>query len=99
MEPLATPAYPTGNMAYGGPAQSQTMTVGDWLITTLISAIPVVGFIMLFVWAFGSSTPPSKANWAKATLIIFVIFIALGILFGGSLIALLMSVNPNYRAH
>jgi len=33
----------------------------------------LVGFIMLFVWAFGSGENPNKANWAKATLIWFVI--------------------------
>ena len=29
------------------------MSVGDWVITFLITAIPFVNFIMLFVWAFG----------------------------------------------
>lgn len=31
--------------------------------------------ILLFVWAFGSNTPVSKANWAKASLIWMVIAI------------------------
>jgi len=70
-------------------SHSQTMSVGDWLITMLISFIPLVGFIMLFVWAFSSSTPPSKANWAKATLIFFVLAMVLGIMFAGSLMAII----------
>jgi uncharacterized membrane protein YdbT with pleckstrin-like domain len=45
----------------------------EWVLTILITAIPLVGFIMLFVWAFGSGTNPSKANWAKAALIWMVI--------------------------
>ena len=54
---------------------------GEWLVTFLISAIPIVGFIMLLVWAFGSGTNESKANWAKALLLYFVIIIAMTIIF------------------
>ncbi len=58
------------------------MSVSDWFITLLIAAIPVVGFIMLFVWAFGDSTPKTKSNWAKANLIFMVIAVVLvGIFF------------------
>lgn len=54
------------------------MSIKDWMITILITAIPLVGFVMLFVWAFGGgSTNPNKQNWAKATLIWFAIIIAL----------------------
>ncbi len=76
--------------------QSPTISVGDWLITILLSAIPLVGFIMLLVWAFSSSTPPSKANYAKATLIFFVIFMVLGFLFAGSIMALLMGASGRH---
>ena len=58
-------------------ASAPVMSVKDWLITYLIMIIPIVGFVMLFVWAFGSDTNPNKANWAKASLIWFVIMIAL----------------------
>lgn len=48
---------------------------------------------MLFVWAFGSSTNESKANWAKAALvwftIIFVIYMLLALIFGATLFAFL----------
>lgn len=55
----------------------EPIRVKDWIITILITAIPLVGLIMLFVWGFGSETHPSKANWAKATLIWYLIFIVL----------------------
>jgi heme/copper-type cytochrome/quinol oxidase subunit 2 len=61
--------------------QAEEVTLGDWMVTILLSAIPVVNLVMLFLWAFGSSTNPSKANWAKATLIWMVIGIVLAILF------------------
>ncbi len=53
------------------------VSTGDWMITILITAIPIVGFIMLFVWAFGGGSNPSKANWAKATILWFLIAIFL----------------------
>ena len=49
--------------------QYTPMSIGDWIITSIILAIPIVGFVMLFIWGFGSNTQPSKANWAKASLI------------------------------
>ena len=36
--------------------QYNPISVGEWIITTIILAIPIVGFIMLFVWGFGSNT-------------------------------------------
>jgi hypothetical protein len=70
----------------------QIIKTGDWFLTLFISAIPLVGFIMLFVWAFSGGTNSSKANWAKATLLwiaISIFFvIMLFILFGAVLLRL-----------
>ncbi len=60
---------------------SKAISTGEWIVTMLITAIPLVGFIMLFVWSFGSNTPTSKANWAKATLLWMVIAIVLTFVF------------------
>jgi uncharacterized membrane protein len=59
----------------------QPLTVKDWMITILITIIPLVNIIMYFVWAFDSSTHPSKKNWAKATLIWAAILIVLYMIF------------------
>ena len=61
-------------------SNSQPMSVGDWMLTIFLTAIPVVGIVMLFIWAFGDGTQTSKQNWAKATLIWFGIFIVLYVL-------------------
>ena len=63
--------------------QYSPMSVGDWIITSIILAIPIIGFVMLFVWGFGSNTQPSKANWAKASLIMIGISIVIMLLFFG----------------
>lgn len=91
MDPNLTVSNPGAPVYFGAPAtnHSSTVSVGDWVLTTIITAIPLVGLIMLFVWAFGGGTPPSKANWAKANLVFLAVFMVLGFLFASSLIALL----------
>lgn len=58
----------------------QTQSVGQWMLTLFLTFIPIVNIIMLLVWAFSSNTHPDKANWARALLIWFAIFIGLSIL-------------------
>jgi membrane protein YdbS with pleckstrin-like domain len=60
--------------------RNDVMSVGDWVITLIITALPLIGIIMLFVWAFSSNTPQSKANWAKAALILVAAMIVLYII-------------------
>jgi len=67
------------------------VTVGEWVLTYLIAAIPLVGLVMLFVWAFGSDTNPNKANWAKAALIWAAIIIGIYIVFAMAFGAAIMS--------
>ncbi len=65
------------------------VSVGEWVLTLLIMVIPLVNLIMLFVWAFGGGTNPSKANWAKASLIWMVIGIVLAVVFWGAIAGLI----------
>jgi hypothetical protein len=77
--------------------QATVLTTREWVITLLIRVIPVVGFVMLFVWAFGDQENQNRANWAKASLILIAIGIVLVtfcmILFWGAIAALLVSRN------
>jgi hypothetical protein len=70
----------------------QPMTIGEWLITFIITYIPIVGIIMLFVWAFSDGNHPSKKTWAQAMLILFAIAIVLGIIFATVIISLIGSM-------
>lgn len=58
---------------YYPPVSSEEVSVGSWVVTILLSAIPCVNLIMFFVWAFGGGAPVSKSNWAKAQLIFVLI--------------------------
>ena len=75
----------------------QPMSIGDWIITFIVTAIPLVGFIMLFVWAFGDGTHPSKKTWAQAYLIMMVIAIILMIIFFGVITSILGSFVGGYQ--
>ncbi|MBP3735827.1 MAG: zinc-ribbon domain-containing protein [Lachnospiraceae bacterium] len=59
---------------YGEPAEPG---VGSWMLTMFLAGIPVVGFIMLLVWALSAGTPTSRKNWAIATLIWSIIGVVL----------------------
>ena len=60
-----------------GHQQAPVVSVKEWLLTNLIMMIPLVNLIMMLVWAFGSNTNPNKANYFKATLILFAILMAI----------------------
>ncbi|HHK5983921.1 hypothetical protein HMPREF2551_03755 [Neisseria sp. HMSC066H01] len=74
-----------------GHQQAPIVSVKEWLITNLIMMIPLVNIVMMLVWAFGSNTNPNKANYFKATLILFaivmVIYLVLAVVFFGSVAA------------
>lgn len=69
------------------PSGNKPVSIGDWVITYLILCVPLVNIVMLFVWAFGSGTNPSKANWAKASLIWFAVAFVLYFMMAGAFIA------------
>ena len=54
-----------------------TISLSEWVVTLLLLSIPIVGFIMLFVYAFSKKTPLSKSNYAKAVLIFSAIWLVL----------------------
>ena len=69
---------------YGQPMYQQTnnnleepVTLGEWIILFLISMVPCVNIIMLFVWAFGSNTKTSKKNYCRASLIITAVILVI----------------------
>ena len=52
-----------------GLPQYNPITIGEWIIKAIIFSIPIVGFMMLFIWGFGRNIYPSKSNWSKASLL------------------------------
>jgi cellulose synthase/poly-beta-1,6-N-acetylglucosamine synthase-like glycosyltransferase len=62
------------------------ISVWYWMFMLLITAIPIIGFIMVLVWAFTGDNE-SRKNYFRAILawiLIFVVF-AVALVFLGSL--------------
>ncbi|MEI6132192.1 MAG: hypothetical protein WCQ41_05140 [Bacillota bacterium] len=72
--PQPGPTYPG---YYPGPDLNAPLSVGQYVGMFLINAIPLVGFIVLLVWAFSGSTNTNKKNFARANLIILLIVLVI----------------------
>ena len=63
--------------------KTEEMSVGSWIGTLILSAIPVVGFICLIVWAVSSSQEKlARKNWAIAQLILVIVVTVLSVILG-----------------
>ncbi len=61
----------------------------------LLFAIPIVGLIMMFMYAFGSDTNVNVKNFARYYLIVYLISIVLVVIFYGSLFALMGALRTS----
>ena len=52
---------------------TKVLSTGEWLITKVLMLIPVINIILLIIWAFNKKENLNKSNWAKATLIVYII--------------------------
>jgi hypothetical protein len=76
------------------------LTTGEWFVTLLVLALPIVGLVMYFVWGFGDGNR-GRRNFCRAALIWLGIGLCLAILaliavliFGGTLAAVLSQSVP-----
>ena len=58
--------YPQTNVA-------PVMSIGQWLVTFLLMAIPIVNIIMIIVWLTSKDENPNRKNWVLAYLIVIAI--------------------------
>lgn len=72
------------------------MTLGDWIITLIVLAIPCVNIIMMFVWGFGKEGNTSRRNYCRAALIFAAISIVLGLIFSSVLAAFFANFSSGY---
>lgn len=62
------------------PALDAPLTVLDFFLMSLLSFIPIIGFIFLLIWAFSGNTNINRKNYARAALIWILVSIGLVIL-------------------
>ncbi len=88
-----------GYVQSNGPSQDELrkpLSVWWFLLMFIVMAVPILGIVMTFVWAFGSKTNLNRKNFARAVLILAVISIVLGIVFYGSMAAIFGSMMSNF---
>lgn len=94
---------PQGMPPYQMPvaAGEEPLRVSQYIGMMIVGALPLIGFIMLLVWAFGGSYNTNKRNYARAILLLSVILTVVSIaaiilltLIGSSLIT---SINDYYN--
>jgi hypothetical protein len=77
------PNYQTGYQAstQQSLAIDKPLSIMDYIVMFIVMSLPLVGFIMTLVWAFGSDTNTNKKNYCRAYLILALIGIGLTIIF------------------
>lgn len=61
--------------------QLQPIKPARWALYTFLTIIPLVGLILLLVWAFGDGARIEKRNWARGQLLLMLIIWGLVVLF------------------
>ena len=56
------------------------LTVLDFFLMSLLSFVPIIGFIFLLIWAFSGNTNINRKNYARAALVWILVSIGLVIL-------------------
>ena len=94
-EPLANNNVQATYSANQAPVSGEHKGIGGWILTYIITCIPLVGFIMLLVWACGDKTKsdPTFRNWARAQLVIAIISAILGVILMIAMVALIGSLS------
>jgi len=72
-------------------------TTGQWVLNLFLVAIPIIGLILLFVWAFSSGTAPSKQNWARANLVWILIAIVVSVVVSAACVLLGVPIQDYLR--
>lgn len=71
----------------------QPMTLGNWIVTLILFAIPFLNIILMLVWGFGSNVNKSKKTFCQAALIFVAIDIVLMIIFGAAIGSALSGIS------
>jgi hypothetical protein len=75
------PLNPTAATAKVPTAQDLPLSVGNWLLTIIVLAIPILNIILYIYWAFISKGNVSRINFCRASLILAALTLVLALVF------------------
>ncbi|MHC4580698.1 MAG: hypothetical protein ACYS14_04525 [Planctomycetota bacterium] len=61
--------------------RNSPMSVGEWMITLLVLAIPLVNLIMYLYWALSTSGNVNRKNFCIASILWFFIVMGIAMVF------------------
>ncbi|WP_411827911.1 hypothetical protein [Luteolibacter sp. AS25] len=76
------PPHPALARQTGG--TSPHLSVGDWLITLILLAVPILNIVLIIYWAFFSSGNQGRINFCRATLLLTLAGIIIVLLFSAA---------------
>lgn len=74
----------------------KTMSFGEWMLTLLLTYIPIVNIIMLIIWSIDAKTNPNKKHFAWATLVFMAIGVVVSVIFSTLFVGLIFSSMDYY---
>lgn len=86
--------YPPYGQPYAPypPAQDETVSLGEWIWSLIVTSLPFVGIIFTLIFAFGDAKP-SKKNFFRARLILAVAATVLAVIVTVVLVAVLAGID------
>jgi hypothetical protein len=72
--------------------QAPVMSLMDWVVVLILTALPIVNIIMLIIWTVGENVNPNKKNYARAALIMTAISIVFFVAFMGRMLGTFLSM-------
>jgi len=90
-------APPTYNQAAAVSPLDAPLGVMSYVGMFLLMSIPLVNFIVMLMWLFGSNVNKNKKNFAIAIVIMTIIGIVIGIVFGGIIAAIFANLMDNVQ--
>jgi len=70
---------------------------GDWLIMLIISFIPIINIIVLFIWAVDSSANPNRRGFARAMLLLIGVYCALMVFYFGYIAGIFYQIGTMFE--
>ncbi len=93
---------PTGSSGQPGAAgavnaargQAEPLSTGDYIVMFLLFSLPFINLILAFTWGFGGNVNPNRKNFAKAWLVMLLVFLVLGIMFAAVFLLVFREFMP-----
>jgi hypothetical protein len=92
MEPAATVQPVQQTAAIPPAAQNDVISTLGWIGMLIVLAVPIIGIVLYFVWAFGTGGSLNRRNYCRAALIMMAVSIVLGIIFSAVYASLIAGI-------